>query len=54
MVFCIYAGVSFCAGVKHLIMDMGFCDSKISSRIASYLMLIIAAALIALLGVWIW
>ena len=44
----------FCAGVKHLIMDMGFFDSKISSRIASYLMLIIAAALIALLGVWIW
>ena len=43
-----------CAGIKHLIMDMGFCDSKISSRIASYLMLVISIALIALLGVWIW
>ena len=43
-----------CAGIKHLIMDLGHFETKIGSRAASYVCIVIAAALIALLGVWIW
>lgn len=43
-----------CAGVKHLCMDLGHFETKLSSKIASYLCIIIAIALISLLGVWIW
>lgn len=43
-----------CAGIKHLCMDLGHFETKLSSKIASYLCIIIAIALISLLGVWIW
>jgi succinate dehydrogenase / fumarate reductase, cytochrome b subunit len=43
-----------CAGIKHLIMDLGHFETKLGSQIACYVCFIIAAALIALLGVWIW
>ena len=43
-----------CAGIRHLIMDMGFAEEKCISRCTSYLTLIISIILISLLGVWIW
>ena len=43
-----------CSGIKHLLMDLGYFETKISSKIASYVTIIIAIALISLLGVWVW
>lgn len=42
------------AGIRHLIMDMGVCESLPCGRIASYLTLIISAVLVISLGVWLW
>lgn len=42
------------AGVRHLLMDMGYGESKRGGQIGSYIVLIIAALLIALAGVWLW
>ncbi|GAB1266145.1 succinate dehydrogenase, cytochrome b556 subunit [Aurantivibrio infirmus] len=42
------------AGIKHLIMDMGIGESLQGGKIGSILVIIVAAILIALAGVWIW
>ena len=42
------------AGVRHMIMDMGFGESKQKSRVSAYLVMIIAALLSVLAGVWLW
>ena len=46
----IYHGL---AGIRHLIMDIGFGESLSTGRRSAWLVLIIAAALIIGLGVWI-
>lgn len=43
----------FIAGVKHLIMDMGFAEGKASGRTAAIVSFVLAAAVIVLLGAWI-
>lgn len=42
------------AGIRHLIMDMGVGESLEGGRLGAKLVLIIAAVLIAGLGVWLW
>ncbi|WP_392384478.1 succinate dehydrogenase, cytochrome b556 subunit [Marinomonas primoryensis] len=44
----------FVAGVKHLIMDLGYFEELDSGRNAAIANLVIAAVLILLAGVWIW
>ncbi|MDF3054118.1 MAG: sdhC [Gammaproteobacteria bacterium] len=40
------------AGIRHLIMDLGVCESLPCARMASYFTLIISAILAISLGVW--
>ncbi|MBE8215168.1 MAG: succinate dehydrogenase, cytochrome b556 subunit [Endozoicomonadaceae bacterium] len=42
----------FCAGIKHLLMDMGYGESKTSGRIAAGFCLLISVVISILLGVW--
>lgn len=42
------------AGVKHLIMDLGYCEELESGRRAAQVTLIAGAAGVLLSGVWIW
>lgn len=42
------------AGIRHLIMDMGIGETLESGKLGSILVLIVAAVLIVLAGVWIW
>ncbi len=42
------------AGIRHLIMDAGFCESLSCARMTSYLTLGISGVLIVYLGVWLW
>ena len=42
------------AGIRHLIMDMGVGESLEGGRLGAKLVLVIAAVLIAGLGVWLW
>lgn len=44
----------FVAGVKHLIMDFGYCEELESGKLAAKVTLIVAVVLILLAGVWIW
>ncbi len=44
----------FFAGIKHLIMDAGYCEELESGRLAAKTTLIVAAVAILLAGVWIW
>ncbi|KDE39186.1 MAG: succinate dehydrogenase, cytochrome b556 subunit [Nitrincola lacisaponensis] len=42
------------AGVKHLIMDFGYCEELESGRLAAKVTLIAGVVLVLLAGVWIW
>lgn len=44
----------FVAGVRHLVMDMGFGEEKHSGLIGAKVVLIISAILAIVVGVWIW
>jgi len=44
----------FIAGIKHLIMDAGYCEEIESGRAAAKATLVIAGVSILLAGVWIW
>ena len=42
------------AGVKHLLMDLGWCEGKTSGKVASWIVILIAIALIVWWGVALW
>jgi succinate dehydrogenase / fumarate reductase cytochrome b subunit len=42
------------AGIKHLIMDLGYWEGKTSGRVASYAVILISLIVIVLLGVRLW
>ncbi|MEQ5833533.1 succinate dehydrogenase, cytochrome b556 subunit [Marinobacter sp. R17] len=42
------------AGIKHLIMDMGYCEELQSGRLAAKATVVISVILIILAGVWVW
>jgi succinate dehydrogenase / fumarate reductase cytochrome b subunit len=42
------------AGIRHLLMDLGFGESVPAGRASAYLVFIISIILIILAGVWIW
>ena len=44
----------FFAGIKHLVMDVGYFEELESGRLAAKVTLIVAAVAILLAGVWIW
>ena len=44
----------FLAGVKHLIMDAGYFETKESGPLAAKVTLALTAVVIVLLGVWVW
>jgi len=42
------------AGIRHLLMDTGIGEGLESGRLGAKLLIVVAAVLIVLLGVWIW
>lgn len=42
------------AGVKHLIMDMGFCEELESATLAAKAVFAVAAVGVVLAGIWVW
>jgi succinate dehydrogenase / fumarate reductase cytochrome b subunit len=44
----------FFAGIKHLVMDLGYCEELESGRLAAKVTLVVAVIAILLAGVWIW
>ncbi len=44
----------FFAGIRHLIMDMGFSDSLKGGRLSAWIILIATFIAAILLGVWLW
>ena len=44
----------FFAGMKHLVMDAGYCEELESGQRAAKITLIIAGVAILLAGVWVW
>jgi len=42
------------AGIRHVLMDMGWGESKTVSRVSAYLVMVVAAVLIILTGIWLW
>ena len=42
------------AGVRHLIMDMGICETLEGGKLGSQIVLAVSAVVIVLAGVWIW
>lgn len=42
------------AGIKHLLMDIGFFESEVLAKSASMVVMILAAVMIVLAGVWLW
>ncbi len=42
------------AGIRHLIMDLGYGESIKAGRISATAVIILAAALIILAGIWLW
>ena len=42
------------AGIKHLIMDLGFLEEKTSAKISSIIILILGVVGIILMGAWLW
>lgn len=42
------------AGVRHLIMDFGYCESLYASRVLSWVVLVVFAAVAVYLGVCLW
>ena len=48
---CVYHAI---AGIRHIIMDFGFFESKNESKITSWIVIITSAVLFFVLGVYIW
>lgn len=44
----------FFAGIKHLVMDAGYCEELDTGRLAAKVTLVVAVVTILLAGVWIW
>lgn len=44
----------FIAGVRHMMMDLGYFETLKGSKVLATIVLVLAAVLIALAGVWIW
>lgn len=42
------------AGVKHLFMDMGFCEELASAELAAKAVFVVAVIGIVLAGIWVW
>lgn len=42
------------AGIRHLIMDIGYGESLTAGRVTAYIVLILSAVLIILAGIWLW
>ncbi len=42
------------AGLRHLVMDMGFGESLNVSRITAYLLMLVMLVVMILLGMWLW
>jgi succinate dehydrogenase / fumarate reductase, cytochrome b subunit len=42
------------AGLRHLVMDFGFAEEKASGRYGAYLVMILAVAVMLVLGVYLW
>lgn len=42
------------AGIRHMIMDMGFGEGLAAGRRTAMLLLVVAAILIIFLGIWLW
>ncbi len=42
------------AGVRHLVMDVGLGDSLRGGRFGAYVVLILSAVIIVLMGIWLW
>ncbi|PVZ69592.1 succinate dehydrogenase, cytochrome b556 subunit [Pelagibaculum spongiae] len=51
MAFLIY---HFCAGIRHLLMDLGYGEEKESGKQGAVAMMVVTAILVALTGVWLW
>ncbi|CAM3633159.1 succinate dehydrogenase, cytochrome b556 subunit [Parendozoicomonas haliclonae] len=47
-------GYHLVAGIKHLLMDAGFAESKESGKIAAQVTLVLGVVLSVLAGVWVW
>lgn len=52
----ILAGLAyhFCAGVRHLLMDLGYFETLQGGRATGVVVFVVAAVLIVLAGVWVW
>ncbi len=44
----------FIAGLRHLMMDMGYFETLQGAKVLATLVLVVSAVLIAVAGVWIW
>lgn len=44
----------FFAGIRHLLMDMGFGEGLRGGRVTAYLVMVIAILIILVTGMWIW
>jgi len=42
------------AGIKHLVMDLGFGETLQSTKIGSIIVIVVSAVLIVLTGAWLW
>ncbi len=56
IVFVILAGLIYhmVAGIKHLLMDLGFGETKTGGPLAAKIVVLISLVLIVILGVWLW
>lgn len=44
----------FLAGLRHLIMDLGFGESKCVAKLTSKVLIVVSVIVFALLGAWLW
>ncbi len=44
----------FVAGIKHLLLDMGFGESREGAKIGASVVILVAAVMIGTIGVWLW
>ena len=42
------------AGIRHLLLDLGYFESKVQSRITAYVTFLVSAVVILMLGVSLW
>lgn len=42
------------AGIRHMVMDVGFAESLRAGRLSAYIIMALAGMVIVLLGVWLW